>query len=82
MTTISVIDDAYDPPVDTVPVGTQISWSWNSYNYSAHSVTFNDGPTSAVQSSGGFNRTFSTAGTYTYYCMVHGTAMSGTIVVH
>ena len=44
-------------------------------------MTFDDGPTSPIQSSGNFSRAFATAGTYTYHCKVHGAAMAGTVIV-
>jgi plastocyanin len=76
--------------MDSVAVGAMLTWTWNSctsdgYNgqtCASHSVKFDDGPASPIQSSGDFVRTFAQAGTYTYHCAVHGTAMSGTIVVH
>jgi plastocyanin len=62
-----------------VATGTKVTWTW--IGSTAHSVTFDDGVTSATQTSGSFNRTFDTAGSYPYHCKVHGTAMSGTVVV-
>ena len=50
-------------------------------DYSSDSVTFDDGPESAIQTAGSFNRTFGGAGTFPYHCAVHGAAMSGTVVV-
>ncbi|HEX6536651.1 MAG TPA: plastocyanin/azurin family copper-binding protein [Gemmatimonadaceae bacterium] len=88
---ITVGNDHYTPATDTVAVGSQVVWSWDTCSSDTyggqtcqdHSVTFDDGPTSPTQSTGSFDRTFSAAGSYTYYCKVHGRAvMSGTIVVH
>ena len=88
---ISVTNDAYSPASKTVAVGTMVQWGWNTctndpYNYGGttcqlHSVTFDDGTTSPTQDKGSFSRTFTAAGTYTYHCAVHGTAMAGTITV-
>jgi hypothetical protein len=86
---ISVVNNSYTPGTKTVAVGTNIKWAWNtctgdSYNgqsCTSHSVTFDDGTTSPTQDQGTFNRTFTVAGTYTYHCAVHGTAMTGTITV-
>jgi len=36
---------------------------------------------SAVQSSGTYSLTFTSPGTYQYDCAVHGSAMTGTVVV-
>jgi len=77
--------------MDSVSVGANVTWNWDTctgdgYGGStcgSHSVQFDDGgPSSAIKSSGTFSRMFAAAGTYTYHCLVHGTAMSGTIVVH
>jgi plastocyanin len=50
-----------------------------------HNVQFNDGsyeqPTDPSSSSWTVSRTFDTAGTFTYICRQHGTAMSGTVHV-
>jgi plastocyanin len=47
----------------------------------AHNVKFDDGPESGTQETGAFSRTFATAGTYNYHCVIHGAAMSGTVTV-
>jgi plastocyanin len=88
-TMLTVSNDKFTPAHDSVGVGAALVWSWNSctgdgYGGStctSHSVTFDDGPSSAIQSSGTFARTFTSAGTYTYHCKVHGSAMTGTILV-
>lgn len=60
--------------------GGTVTWTWQGGNL--HNVTFsNGGGTSATQTSGTFDRTFATAGTYRYNCTVHGQAMSGTVTV-
>jgi plastocyanin len=50
-----------------------------------HNVQFNDGsyeqPTDPSSSSWTVSRTFDTAGTFTYICRQHGSAMSGTVHV-
>lgn len=79
---VSVGNDFFSPSSTTVPVGTTVTWTWNSAG-TQHTVTFDDGaPGSGALGSGTFSRTFSVAGTYTYYCEIHGRAvMSGQIVV-
>lgn len=76
---IDVNDNTFDPSSTTVPNGTTVTWTWKGANQ--HSVTFDDGTTSVKQTSGSYQRTFTTAGTYRYHCLVHGNAMSGTINV-
>lgn len=86
---VSVVNDAYQPAALTVPVGTQVTWTWNTCSSDgyggqscvSHSVTFDDGTTSPTQDTGTYNRTFTAKGTYTYHCQIHGAAMSGTITV-
>lgn len=89
-TSLMVENNHYSPKLDSVAVGATLTWTWNSctgdgYGGSmctSHSVKFDDGPHSPIQSSGEFPRMFPDTGTFTYHCAVHGTAMSGTIVVH
>jgi plastocyanin len=88
---ISVTNNSFSPGTKTVAVGSNVKWAWNScsagdpYGGGAtcteHSVTFDDGTTSPIQDQGTFNRTFTTAGNYTYHCSVHGAAMAGSITV-
>jgi plastocyanin len=78
-TAITVADDYYTPPTTRVLAGTTVTWTWTGAN--AHSVTFDDGTTSATQATGTYSRSFGAAGTYSYHCKIHGTAMSGTVTV-
>ncbi len=90
-TDITVQNNSFSPATTTVPVGSTVTWTWNSctgdgYGGQActdHSVVFDDGARtgSEVQSSGSFSSQFATAGTYNYHCSIHGTAMHGTVVV-
>ena len=76
---IDVNDNTFSPAATTVPAGTAVTWTWKGAN--PHTVTFDDGTTSAQQTSGTYQRTFMTAGTYNYHCKVHGNAMSGSVTV-
>ena len=92
-TTVQVGNNVFAPGNLTVPMGTTVTWRWNSctgstYPYGVgqtcvtHSVTFDDGSGgSERQSSGSYARAFGTAGSYAYHCAIHGASMSGTIVV-
>lgn len=88
-TSIAVQNDHYSPANDSVAVGATITWTWDTCTgdgyggstCSDHSVKFDDGPASSIQSSGTFSRQFTAAGTYPYHCAVHGAAMSGKITV-
>ena len=76
---VGVVDDRYTPGSAAVAPGAAVKWTWSGRNL--HSVTFDDGVASTVQSSGTYSRTFQTPGTYNYHCAVHGLAMSGAVTV-
>ena len=68
----------------SVPVnakGTVVKWV-NDDSY-AHTVTANDGTFDSGNIAGGasFSYTANTPGTFSYHCTIHGTAMSGTLIV-
>ena len=75
---ISVADNAFSPSALTVDVGATVTWEWT--GGSPHNVTW-VGPgapaASATQTTGTYERTFDAAGSYDYYCTIHGTATSG-----
>jgi len=78
---VAVMNNFYQPANLSVSAGTAVTWTWASGGAS-HSVTFDDGSGgSAIQGSGTFTHTFSTAGTVAYHCLVHGQAMAGTVTV-
>lgn len=75
-----------NPAIDTIPAGTAATWTWSSTGSTSHSVLSVGTPSfasSQVQTGSGktYSVTFMTPGTYAYDCAVHGSAMSGTIVV-
>jgi plastocyanin len=67
--------------VDTVAVGGTVTWGWVGGTHSVQSTGTPSFTSSSVQSSGSYAFTFNTAGTYSYDCAVHGTAMTGRVVV-
>jgi plastocyanin len=74
------------PATDTVAVGQTVTWTWTSTGSVAHSVQSQGTPaftSSAILTGNGmsYSMTFTAAGTYHYDCAVHGSAMSGTVVV-
>src|SRR5688572_26789798 len=77
---VRVGNNFFNPGSRSVTNGTQITWTWNSGS-TTHNVTFDDGPASPNQSSGTYQRTFDVGGSFPYHCTIHGTGMSGTIVV-
>jgi plastocyanin len=74
-----------NPAVDTVAVGGTVTWTWVGTTLS-HSVRSQSSPgfaSSAVLSGSGttYVVTFGTAGIFEYDCAVHGTQMTGRVVV-
>ncbi len=80
----------FQPSTATVARNATVSWTNNSGI--AHNVTFAN-PTAAQGVSGGTSgnifthssgtntRTFTTTGSYTFECTIHGSSMSGTVIV-
>ena len=71
-----------NPAVDTIAAGGTLTWTWAGVN--SHSVESTGAPsftTSTVKTSGTYSFTFTSPGTYTYDCGVHGAMMSGRVVV-
>ena len=72
-----------NPAVDTIPVGSAVTWTWTgSLPHSVHSLGATSFTSSAINTSGATHSVaFTAPGTYQYDCAVHGSAMRGTIVV-
>jgi len=79
---VTVGNNFFSPTSMSVAPGATVTWTWAPGD-TLHQIAFVDNaPGSPKQNTGTFQRTFSTAGTYNYYCTVHGPAlMSGTITV-
>lgn len=81
----SASNGSQNPAVDTIAAGSSVTWSWNEAG--SHSIQSTGTPNifrnsvvmSAANSS--YTVTFQNAGTYTYDCGVHGSLMTGRIVV-
>jgi len=71
---------SFSPSTITVPLNGTVTWNWNSGG-TTHNVTFQDASTSGDKASGSFQKTFPTAGTFSYLCTIHGPSMSGTVTV-
>jgi plastocyanin len=77
---------AFNPSTKSVAVGTTITWT--NKDGVTHTVTSGaPGSPNGTFDSGNmgngatFSHTFSSAGTFPYYCRIHGAAMTGTITV-
>src|SRR2546428_6493976 len=85
-TSLTVGNNFFSPTPDTVTAGATVTWTWSASS-NPHTVNWDTGPgalpsnSGASQTSGTYQATLTTVGTYTYHCAVHGAAMSGTLVV-
>jgi plastocyanin len=82
---VQIGNGAFSPRELRVPAGTTVTWIPDStlpHTVTADSGAFNSG---TLQNGDTFQHTFSEAGTYAYYCALHGgpggAGMSGTIIV-
>jgi plastocyanin len=80
----SALNGSSNPAVDTVAVNGTVTWNWSgSLPHSVQSMGSPSFTSSAIQAGSGksYQFQFTTPGTYQYDCAVHGTMMTGTIVV-
>jgi adhesin/invasin len=75
-----------NPAVDTVAVGGTVTWTWGITGFTEHSVRSVGTPSftsSATKFGNGqsYSFTFTTAGSYSYDCAVHGAQMTGRVIV-
>ena len=84
-TTVSMTDNAFGPATITINVGDTVTWVNNGEH--DHTATADDRSwdSGELAPGGSFSHTFTTAGTFGYFCELHGApggiGMSGTIVV-
>ncbi|MBA3970784.1 MAG: hypothetical protein H0X46_01320 [Bacteroidetes bacterium] len=90
---VLITDNSFTPSSINIIAGDTVSWTYPA-GTSAHDVTCN-GTNGSVTAAGGtswassiilpgdpaFKQVISVAGNYTYVCTIHGSAMTGTIVV-
>lgn len=70
----------FSPTPDTVAAGTNVTYSFGSVRHNVHFDAVAGAPDSIPSTmEAQVQRMFSTAGTYTYHCLIHG--ISGTVVV-
>jgi plastocyanin len=78
----------FSPSTVGINVGDTVRWNWNYTTYTYHSVhsgtpaqpnnLFESGVLGRMAT---YSYTFTTAGTFPYFCQVHGAMMTGTVVV-
>ncbi len=67
-----------------IKAGQSVTWAWARGSHSVTSgvcCTADGAWDSGVMSPGSFTRTFPSAGTFPYFCSVHGAMMTGTVIV-
>jgi plastocyanin len=79
LTNVDILDNAFSPMDVTIKVNDQVMWTWTGslqHSTTADSLLWDSGVNTAPFV---FTNTFSTAGTYSYSCVVHG--FTGSITV-
>ncbi|HXK34652.1 MAG TPA: plastocyanin/azurin family copper-binding protein, partial [Dehalococcoidia bacterium] len=81
--TVTVADNSFTPATLNITAGDTVIWTLSS---GTHTVVADDGSfSSGILDSAGFSHTFTTPGTYEYFCSVHSSAnlnlMNGVINV-
>jgi plastocyanin len=71
----------FTPDVQTIPANDSIFFTFSSVQHSVHFTTTGAPGDVGLSTNLTAKRKFPTAGTFDYYCTVHGTSMSGRIVV-
>ena len=80
--TITIASMSFSPASKTVAKGVTVKWTNN--DAYPHTATSNDGSSfDSGNIAGGASYVYVaiTAGTFEYHCTIHGTAMSGTLIV-
>lgn len=82
---MSFVDTQSGTNVTTIRAGQTVTWVWVSGTHSTTSgscCTASGMWDSGVMAGGSFSHTFASTGTFTYFCLVHGSLMTGTVVVN
>jgi plastocyanin len=71
---------AYNPSTITVTAGTTITWT--NKDGVAHTVTSSTGlfDSGSIGTNGTYSRTFTTTGTFEYYCIIHPSMVASVVV--
>jgi plastocyanin len=83
---MNFVDEDSDNSTSTIQVGDTIRWEWaGGLPHSSTSGTCCSGDgtwDSGIQSTGSFEHTFNSQGSFPYFCIVHGQFMTGTVNVN
>jgi plastocyanin len=75
---ISILNNAFDPPQLTVKAGTSVTWTNN--DSVTHTVAFDSFDSGDIESGGTYSHTFPDKGTFDYHCSIHPN-MTGSVIV-
>lgn len=70
VTEVTLVDDAFTPPVIEVEPGTTVTWTWADED-EEHNLVGDGWGSETPQTSGIFQHTFAEPGTYLYECTLH-----------
>jgi plastocyanin len=78
---VSIGDSFFSPPSTTINVNDQVTWTWN--GSISHSTTSTTGlwDSTVLGHGATFSQTFTTQGTFPYFCIPHASFMKGSITV-
>jgi hypothetical protein len=79
------VDSQSGTNMTTIHAGQAVTWIWASAPHSTTSgscCTANGTWDSGIQNGGSFSHTFASTGSFPYFCTVHGSMMTGTVVVN
>jgi plastocyanin len=77
---VRLYDNYFSPSYLVVSSGTEVRWKNHGKHH--HTVTFNQSDSGQLAPGKGTSATFTTPGTYYYYCQNHPQWMTGTIIVY
>jgi plastocyanin len=85
-TTVTVGDNFFSPPDVTINVNDTVQWSWSLNEVAPHSTTSTSVPSlwdsTVATEPFTFSHTFTSAGSFPYWCTVHTTSMKGSVTVN
>jgi plastocyanin len=82
---VTVSDNVFSPATVHIQKGGTVTWNWlggDGYSGGSHNVSFANGTGTSDKTSGTYEQTFPTAGTFAYECTNHPSTMKGSVVVH
>ncbi len=82
---VNVNDNFFSPQTVRISAGDTVRWTWvgNTHDVTSGTCCESDGSFSSPVANAGFtfSHPFNTPGTFQYFCTVHGSVMTGTVIV-